>query len=168
MPSSVETGNYTVIATSSAGCKDTAVVTIGNYPATTPVYTISNATATSYTLTSTNIYGCKDTATVVISSLDCAESGTLSNAKNVELFSNKQVFTLLPNPAQSQVYIKGSNLKDIRITDSRGKLVLTKTVADGRLSTQTMLNLQGFAKGFYMVLLTDNDGNKQTEKLVVQ
>ncbi len=167
-PAAIEMGNYTVIASNPTGCKDTAVVTIANYPATTPVFTISNAAATSYTLTSTNTYGCKDTAIINIASIECPSPALVAGNQNLAAVSGKKLFSLQPNPASNQVLILGNHLRQLKITDSRGKLVLAKTAADGKFSGQTKIDLQGLAKGFYWVLLTDDAGNIQTEKLVVQ
>lgn len=78
-----------------------------------------------------------------------------NNGKSVS--NNKPVFNLFPNPVAStlQVNIAGTSARSvIRVLDATGRLLMTKPVTDGT----TPLDVQRYAQGVYMVIVTDEKG----------
>ena len=84
----------------------------------------------------------------------------INNLRNDEIVG----FKLYPNPAIADVvYVttQNNNLKEVRIYDVFGELVLTE-----KLSTKAM-NISRLSPGVYVVLVTEND-KSITRKLVVK
>ena len=74
-------------------------------------------------------------------------------------------FTVSPTPAQSVIYIKGNNIQLVQVIDNAGRIVLTEKVNNQNVH---QLSVSHLAKGLYMVNIKDKEGNRQTEKLVIQ
>jgi hypothetical protein len=84
----------------------------------------------------------------------------INNLRNDEIVG----FKLYPNPAIADVvYVttQNNNLKEVRIYDVFGELVLTE-----KLSTKAM-NISRLSPGVYVVQVTEND-KSITRKLVVK
>ena len=70
-----------------------------------------------------------------------------------------------PNPAKDKVTITGTNIKQVRLLDNTGKIVVVKEVANKEAINIPVSHLP---KGLYMVQATYNDGSTKAEKLVVE
>ncbi|WP_036157029.1 T9SS type A sorting domain-containing protein [Maribacter forsetii] len=84
----------------------------------------------------------------------------INNLRNDEIVG----FKLYPNPAIADVvYVttQNNNLKEVRVYDVFGELVLTE-----KLSTKAM-NISRLSPGVYVVQVTEND-KSITRKLVVK
>ena len=159
------TQDYTVIA-DSAGCLSTDVVTVTvneNTSATQTqtaldsyTWTINSQTYTqsgTYTAVIPNAAGCDSTITLDLS-LDFT---------GINEFSEDNLFTVFPNPAQSAINIKADNklIGEIyTIYDNTGKVILT-----GKLNSQnTIIELGALSGGIYMFSVGEN--MKQTFKVI--
>ena len=159
------TQDYTVIA-DSAGCLSTDVVTVTvneNTSATQTqtaldsyTWTINSQTYTqsgTYTAVIPNAAGCDSTITLDLS-LDFT---------GINEFSEYNLFTVFPNPAQSAINIKADNklIGEIyTIYDNTGKVILT-----GKLNSQnTIIELGALSGGIYMFSVGEN--MKQTFKVI--
>ncbi|WP_293892276.1 PQQ-dependent sugar dehydrogenase [Flavobacterium sp.] len=81
----------------------------------------------------------------------------------------KNGFSLYPNPAKTEVFIKnnsGTTLTKVNVFDLTGKLVLTKAVANNE--TTPSLNIAALSSGLYMISVIDITGNQYQSKLVVE
>jgi len=97
--------------------------------------------------------------------IDKDGSKTYSNVKKVAINNEKLAINIYPNPATAQVYISCLNAKELVITDYLGKLMINKKNTN---TEQNIINVQGFAKGIYIVKLIMTSGETKTEKLVVE
>ena len=90
---------------------------------------------------------------------------TLSTAATLSTKSFEQIgVSMFPNPASSSTIIKSSDgLKNITLHSLSGKLLL-----DEKISTnQYNLNVSSFAKGIYILSVTNEKG-KSTSKLLIE
>jgi hypothetical protein len=159
------TQDYTVSA-DSAGCLSTDVVTVTVNENTTATqiqtaldsytWSINSQTYTqsgTYTAIIPNAAGCDSTITLDLS-LDF--TGTIE-------FSEDNLFTVFPNPAQSAINIKADNklIGDVySIYDNTGRVVLT-----GKLNSKdTTIELNNLSGGIYMFSVGEN--MKQTFKVI--
>ncbi|MFY7963561.1 MAG: DUF7619 domain-containing protein [Chitinophagaceae bacterium] len=71
---------------------------------------------------------------------------------------------LYPNPAKEIVTVECANAKEILITDYFGR-TKHKAIINNQLS---IINVQGFAKGIYLVQVVLDNGSIKTEKLIVE
>jgi hypothetical protein len=76
--------------------------------------------------------------------------------------SNIVVF---PNPAKEQVTITCKDAKELLIIDYLGKEVYSKKIINNQAS---IINVQRFPKGVYVVKVIMTNGDIKTEKLVVE
>lgn len=97
--------------------------------------------------------------------------GTPATGSNCTLsanyFQNSDMFNLYPNPAKSSFNIAIHNYSgDLNITifDVNGRQVYTKNVTD--FISECSINVEGLAKGMYIVRLKGNDLN-HSEKLLI-
>ena len=159
------TQDYTVIA-DSAGCLSTDVVTVTvnentsatqtqtaldsyTWPINSQTYTQSGT----YTAVIPNAAGCDSTITLDLS-LDFT---------GINEFSEDNLFTVFPNPAQSAINIKADNklIGDVyTIYDNTGRAVMT-----GKLNSKdTTIELNNLSGGIYMFSVGEN--MKQTFKVI--
>ncbi len=87
-----------------------------------------------------------------------------SPIREINLQPAKSNIRLYPNPAKDIVTIECANAKEILITDYFGRIVYRSTV-NNQLS---IINLQGFARGIYLVQVVLDNGSIKTEKLIVE
>lgn len=85
---------------------------------------------------------------------------SLSTDKMVEI---EDAIIVYPNPASSIVSFKGKNLDSYTMSlyNLEGRKVLEKSISEP-------VNISSLAKGMYIYLLTDDAGNKQQGKLVIE
>lgn len=77
----------------------------------------------------------------------------------VPAYTNTFKATLFPNPAKNMVNVNVTGITArslLKVMDVNGRLVTTKRVSEGN----TLLNVQSFAAGVYMILVTDETGKK--------
>ncbi len=91
-------------------------------------------------------------------------SKTYSEIRSVYLTTDDSGFTISPNPAKDYVTITGSNIKQVKLLDNMGRVVVVKEVN----STTINIPVNRLSKGLYMVQAIYTDGNMKTEKVVVE
>lgn len=93
-----------------------------------------------------------------------------SNIASAKLGDGKFGFTLMPNPASSNVRITFNTQPSanamLRVYDVSGKLMTTWNMGNLN-SVSTNINISGFGNGAYWLELDDN-GLKQTQRLIIQ
>jgi hypothetical protein len=100
------------------------------------------------------------------------DDGNVSSALAVAIPNEKQSFTLTPNPASNMVK---ANLQGytgnitIQLRSIEGKLLKEeKTVATQAEFTQLQMDVSNYTSGVYLLIVFDEKGNRQTEKLIIQ
>lgn len=74
-------------------------------------------------------------------------------------------FTLYPNPANSRVNLSATDgIKAVLVTSLDGKVMYNRNYSD--TPTGTDLDISSYAQGYYMVSITTNKGEIQTQKLI--
>jgi hypothetical protein len=91
-------------------------------------------------------------------------SNTYSPVVLVNLIQ-KDRFTISPNPAKDILNISGSNIKKVEVLGATGKLLMVKEFIAG-LTIQ--LNISQLSSGIYLLRITDKEGSRQTERLLVK
>ncbi len=91
-------------------------------------------------------------------------SKTYSEIRSVYLTTDDSGFTISPNPAKDYVTITGSNIKQVKLLDNMGRVVVVKEVNN----TPINIPVNRLSKGLYMVQATYIDGSVKTEKVVVE
>ncbi len=91
-------------------------------------------------------------------------SKTYSEIRSVSLTTDDSGFTISPNPAKDYVTITGSNIKQVKLLDNMGRVVIVKEVNN----TPINIPVSNLSKGLYMVQATYIDGSMKTEKVVVE
>ena len=81
----------------------------------------------------------------------------------VKKASNEMIF--YPNPTNSYLYIRNSNIKSgiWKVIDVSGRLV--KTLTSSNLSEG--INLEGLENGLYLVSISDNAGYQTDESWII-
>jgi YD repeat-containing protein len=90
-------------------------------------------------------------------------SSIYSNVESITFSGSGTAFNIYPNPAGNTVTIKGNGIKQLRLIDNSGKLIINKTVNG---NTVTSLDISNLAIGMYYIIVTDIDGNNFRSKLV--
>ena len=93
---------------------------------------------------------------------DC---NTVTNSMH-ETFVHENDFVVFPNPATNQVQIKiaSTDIAKVQLLDLSGK-VFTEENFSSNLST--IINLNGIAKGIYLIRIVDKNGKTGTKKLII-
>jgi hypothetical protein len=110
-----------------------------------------------------------------VDSMGCLEEGCHVVGVNEQLTMSNEQLTIWPNPANEsfRVKVSGSKSQDLSITatDMLGRAFpLEKGVAEGRgISSEGIgsMDVSRWPNGIYLITLTDNDGNRYSERLVV-
>ena len=90
----------------------------------------------------------------------------------VNELQNADIGQIYPNPSSEVVYIpvnvNGSEMIDIRLFDITGKLA--KTVFSGSMSGNQLLTMSvdDLKSGMYYLELTNDEGEKSVQKLIVE
>ncbi len=93
------------------------------------------------------------------------KDGALSYSEVRELSIVNSSFSITPNPAKDNVTISGTKLKQVKLLDNLGRVVVVKEVIN---SNNISIPVTHLAKGIYMVQATFKDGSVKTEKVVVE
>ncbi len=115
--------------------------------------TITNLGPGTYTVTITDYKGCEKTGSVLVNLVS-----------GIGVVENEMSFNLHPNPAQSQVIIELTALKEgttLNIKNVLGQSLTLQSIS----STQTIVDLSPFGAGVYMVEIIR--GEKQAVKKLV-
>ncbi len=89
-----------------------------------------------------------------------------SKTISVELTVNRLPLTVFPNPSKSFIIINGKGVKEIRLIDNLGRVVLSNklmNVNDAQQRIDFKLNA-----GIYMAQILSADGSVKSEKVVVE
>jgi hypothetical protein len=159
------TQDYTVSA-DSAGCLSTDVVTVTVNEHTTATQTETSQDSYTWPINS-QTYTQSGTYTAVIpNTAGCDSTITLNlslDFTGINEFSENNLFTVFPNPAQRAINIKADNKligEVYSIYDNTGRVVLT-----GKLNAQnTTIDLGNLSGGIYMFSVGEN--MKQTFKII--
>lgn len=124
----------------------------------------------SVVLTNANNAGItKATGTGTILNDDKTNFAATSISANV---STETKAVVMPNPANSfvNVQVKGfSGLVTVSLMNVQGKTVQQQKQQTGKtFSNQLQLNVSSLTAGLYILVITDEKGNRSTEKLIVQ
>ena len=87
------------------------------------------------------------------------------DANNVEdLFSND--FNMFPNPSNGLITIDRMNgeFQKMTILDAQGKIIVEKNLEEQK----EQINLARYGKGLYVIILSNEEGESSTRKLMVQ
>ncbi len=98
--------------------------------------------------------------------LDKDGSIRYSKTISVEFTVNRLPLTVFPNPSKSFIIINGKGVKEIRLIDNLGRVVLKRTslnVNDAQQRIDFKLNA-----GIYMAQILSADGTVKSEKVVVE
>lgn len=106
-----------------------------------------------YTIAGAGAGGCVAKSTVSVSVLPCL--GILASNSDLEL-------AIYPSPANNQLTVETSKDVLISVLDELGRLVLQKTLNKGT----SQLNIEGLAKGIYVVRTTNQNGVSKTLRFV--
>ena len=80
--------------------------------------------------------------------------------------AGKAIFQVQPNPIEnSTVKVYGSNMKQAKIIDMNGKVLLNQPISNPEQASFIMNNI---AKGVYMINVISTDGISQTDKFIVK
>ncbi len=153
-PDSVVAGIYTLMVTNSYGCKDTAVVTVGNNPkpnlgndttvkicagsytniktlydttGTTPTWSVArpdSVVAGTYNLYVTNSYGCKDTAVITVAN---NPKPNLGNDTTVKICTGTYISIRGLYDTTGYVTVKYSTPKPDSVSQGNYTLIVTNT-----------------------------------------
>ena len=87
---------------------------------------------------------------------------TFSKVEKVQQQIGKGI-AVYPNPAKAFVYIEGSNMVEISLTDNIGGLLLYKKIASSNIYS---LNISSLGKGIYLLRVKDSKGEVKMAKVV--
>ena len=73
-------------------------------------------------------------------------------------------FSIFPNPAKDQLFIKGNGAKSISICNLNGQVIKSMDVTNNL----TVVNLNSFPKGIYIVKTIISNGSSRNERLIVE
>ena len=80
--------------------------------------------------------------------------------------SGKLVFQIQPNPVEnSTINLYGNNMKQAKVFDVNGKLMLNTMVTN---PDQASIKMNNLTKGVYMINVISTEGVSQTEKFIVK
>lgn len=92
-------------------------------------------------------------------------NGAISYSEIKSIALNKAAtLTVSPNPARRTVTVAGSNLKKVRITDTNGRILLTR---ERIANDSVIMNISKLAAGVYIVLGQDKNENVQSQSLII-
>ena len=88
------------------------------------------------------------------------------DAKTTKIHTENNVdVKIYPNPTEGKVRIKsnGSNLQYVSIYSVNGQQILERKLSN----TTEGIDLSGFQKGLYMMIIEDNQSNRWIEKVMI-
>lgn len=154
--------NLTVAANQSSICLgETTTLTVSgalsytwNNGAPTSSLVLSPTVSTTYSVIGTNTFNCIDSTTIYI---DVNACNAIQEMKSTSI-------TIYPNPSSGRFTITSSvNFELLKVFDYSGKLIFESCEASLR-----EIDLTGFAKGLYLLELTDTNEVLHREKLLVE
>lgn len=84
----------------------------------------------------------------------------------IESPDERQVFSVIPNPALRQFFIVGKDVKQVALFNPMGQSVL-KTNCDDN-SNRVLINVQDVKPGIYFVRVSDSQGSQSTQKVILE
>jgi len=109
----------------------------------------------SYAVELTKMNLCKDTSACVVINITSLSKNSLSN----------QFYSIYPNPANDQLFIKGQDLNElsIRIFDQTGKIVLNE-----KNYNQSGVSLSSLSNGMYWLELSNGENRLRTKFVIAK
>lgn len=104
-----------------------------------------------YEVTITDDNGCEHTTEVVVNSVVGINENTMS------------VFNIYPNPSTGSFTISTSNMGNVDVIETSGKIVYSTNIS----KEETQVQLNNLARGVYTIILT-TDQEVQTKKIVIK
>ncbi len=104
--------------------------------------------------------------------IDNDETFEYSSIIKIESIQNliPEQFRIFPNPTKGKVIIGINSWKDrkaaIQVVDLSGKILKLKKVSLEKGDTQTIIDISNLAIGVYIIVFTDEFGNKWSEKVI--
>ena len=93
-------------------------------------------------------------------------SKTYSNIKEIFLDPNESTVTVFPNPASDYLYIKSSRIKQIKITDIAGRVLLKQSFDNA--NSIFNLPVKSLPKGIVLLEVTNANMKISTQKVLIQ
>ncbi len=101
-----------------------------------------------------------------IESIDKDGKKQYSETKSLNIQHSSSRITIYPNPAKDIVTISSKEkIKELSIINQLGQVVYSNSLNNNQSST---INIQGFAKGLYIVKIITIKGELITEKLIIE
>lgn len=124
---------------------------------------IDGATTPTYTATQNGDY-----SVIITDALGCTDTSNIVTVTALSLAEELQLFTIYPNPATQNVFIKAENVPvgeyTLTLTDVTGRVLSQRSLAIGNAVIE-QINITSLAKGMYMLTVSTNS-LKQTYRLV--
>ncbi len=111
-------------------------------------------------------YSLQNTLFYRLQIIDKNGSYTYSPIKRIQLNGKQRSVIIYPNPAKEFISIEAKSIKQIKIIDNLGRVVLSR-VFDADVMNAS-INISALHKGFYAVQVMDKAGEIRTEKLIVE
>ncbi len=89
----------------------------------------------------------------------------LSSSVNGTIPASAVIFKTYPNPTSEYLNIEGSSLKNIQLCSPTGTILMNIRV--GNSIQRNVMNLSTLPPGIYYLMLTNKDGARQIEKIIV-
>lgn len=120
---------------------------------------MSGETSASFTAQQNGSYA------VIVSNGNCSDTSDCQVINTVGLDDLiHDAFSLYPNPAKATVTIKTTEaFKYLEIKTTLGQTIYSKTV-----SSETIVDITKFAKGLYLITLSDEAGKSYTKELIIE
>ena len=81
---------------------------------------------------------------------------------NIQIASNDEALTVYPNPVHHHMTIAGAAGMEVRITDTFGRLILTKTI----IGDKELLEVSDFSAGIYFLTFYKEEVHFLTKKIM--
>ncbi|MBL7684001.1 MAG: zinc-dependent metalloprotease [Flavipsychrobacter sp.] len=161
---------------------DTATIGTRNFGAAPFTYAWSNggttqnlsglSTAGAYTVTITDSNGCSNQYSINLTQ-NTHDSCANNNTSNVGMTSQQpQYVSLYPNPAQQRFtvrfYTKGKSDITLKATDVVGKTTYSNVVPAQSGENNITIDINGWNKGIYFIMLQSADEQYEAVKLIVE
>ena len=104
---------------------------------------------------------------VIVTENGCTDSSTCYNSGPSGINEFESSFNVYPNPSSGQISINTSALNGnqmLQIIDLNGRIIISKAIA-GNAIVELNLSLE---LGTYFISLTNEDGNRKIQRLIIQ
>jgi PKD repeat protein len=125
--------------------------------ATASTVIVSPSVTTNYTVSGSSAAGCSATFSYVQNVEEC--TALVSHLKNTA------VFQVYPSPADKNISVKGTNLREIQLFDLKGQNVLTQRLEG---ASQADVSTEVLMEGVYLMKIETRSGEAQTIRVLIR